>query len=108
MQTNTVFGRLRPRYKEAEAEEDAARRENAILNSALARERSQHGDTLLTNEGLRKDLARIKEELETTKANQRATVDMNVDLVQKNEALRNKNGELASTNLSLTKQVDEV
>lgn len=122
MQANAVFGRLRPRHVNAEAEEEAMRRENNMLKASLARERSEYKSVLHTNEGLRKELAHTKEglresndelestkgELKETKASQQSLTDMNVDLVGENLALKTKNEELVTAHRSLAIQLDEV
>lgn len=128
MQVSAVFGRLRPKFKKAEAEEDGARKENDILKSALAKARHDYDIASYNNGCLRTDLAKTKEELKTsrdalksgqmelttmkeelaaTKENHKVIVDMNVDLVQRNEALVQKNEILVKTNKSMALQVNE-
>lgn len=119
---NAVFGRLLARYQEVEAKEDTARQENIVLKSALARERSQHGDVLHTNASLQKELDQIKEylktsdnelksnkeELKATKISERKLADMNVGFVEENEALKANNEELVTANQNLVKQVHDL
>lgn len=107
MQANAVFGHFRPKYKEAETEENATRRENAILKSTLNKERSDHGTALFNNECLQKDLNKLKEKMETAEATHRTITDMNAYLVHRNEILVEKNEILVKTNKILTLQVNE-
>lgn len=88
----------------------------------MARERSQHGDVLHTNEGLRKELDQTKEDLKTsnnelksnkeelkaTKISEQKLADMNVDFVEENEALKANNEELVTANQNLVKQVNDL
>lgn len=110
LQANAIFGYLRLKYKEAEedTEENIARREKDIPKSMLAKERSNLDIALLNNEGLRKDLDKVKKELETIKATHRVITDINVDLFPKNEILTKKNEDLAESNQSLAKQNNNI
>lgn len=115
VQANAVFGRLGPKSVGAEAEEEAIKRENTILKSALARERTQREGLLHTNEGLRNELAQTKEEvkasreeLRLSKANHEEIVKMNADLVQRNELRMKKVEELKASNKILAKSIGKL